>query len=315
MNALWGHLSTSSANEAEAFKKSQDRSKLLHPTKPMIEQLNYHWQKEDAAAQERSLAAQGFSVDGERLKESRKIVGLPRAPAIDMHPSLRKGPGTGAPPQNQRRAAGAGASAPAAAWGTINLDHYAPPRIIKAQELDLSQREPRRRERVGNAGSPRASSAGERAPAVPARKMLSPRLPSASPSPGKERARLNPGPKFLARSTPAALAAQLGSKHTKQASSGEQASADEKEEEEQEEDEKEDQEDEAEEGAPDEPGDSQGERSPAEENEEEPDWPEAGDQDQEEMLSPKVTPPKSEEELEHHGTATRGGRPMGDRAG
>ena len=108
VNALWGHLSTSSANEAEAFKKSQDRSKLLHPTKPMIEQLNYHWQKEDAAAQERSLAAQGFSVDGERLKESRKIVGLPRAPAIGMHPPLRKGPGTGAPPQNQRRAAGAG---------------------------------------------------------------------------------------------------------------------------------------------------------------------------------------------------------------
>ena len=171
MNALWGHLSTSSANEAEAFRQSQDRSKLLHPTKPMMDQLNHWWQKDDEAAQERNLAAQGFSVDADRLKESRRIVGLPRAPTIGMHPPLQKGSGTGAPPQNQRRAAGAGSSTPTAVWGAIDLDHYA------------SKRDSTRRERVGNAGSPRASSAGERAPAVPARKMLSPRLPSASPPP------------------------------------------------------------------------------------------------------------------------------------
>ena len=68
VNALWGHLSTSSANEAEASRKSQDRSKLLHPTQPMIEQLNHHCQiDEHRSAAWRHKASQSMEIDSRNL--------------------------------------------------------------------------------------------------------------------------------------------------------------------------------------------------------------------------------------------------------
>ena len=165
----------------------------------------------------------------------------------------------------------------------------------------MSKQEPGRR--AGGAGSPRAASAGARAPAIPARNLLSPRLSSPTSATNKERAHLTPGPKYLSRSTPAKIAAQLGAKQkqgggAKHASSGEQASSDE---------EKEEQEEEPE--APEEPGDSQGDQSPTGDLEDER---EAGDQDHEGMLSPGGTPPKSEEDQDNHG---QGGTTDGGQGG
>ena len=111
VNALWGHYNIACSNEEESFRKTKDRRKLVHPTQPMIEQMNYHWQKEAAAAHERSLAAQGFSVDGEKLREPRKAVGLPRAPALLPQQASRKGSGTGGQ-QRHQRASGAVAQQP-----------------------------------------------------------------------------------------------------------------------------------------------------------------------------------------------------------
>ena len=225
VNALWSHLTTSSSNEADAYNLRngphyQDRSRLLHPTKQMMDQLNFWWNRDDELTQERNLASQGFPVAADRLKESRRIIGLPRTPTIEMHPSAKKtaGSGTGAaPPKKEEKP-----STPRA-WGAIDLDHY------------TSKRDASRKERApGNAGTPRASSAGGRAPAVPARQLvISPRLHEPEEPPParlKERAKLNPNPqaaskeraRVLARSTPAARAAI----RTKQASSGEQGSED-----------------------------------------------------------------------------------------
>ena len=199
----------------------------------MMDQLNFWWNRDDELTQERNLASQGFPVAADRLKESRRIIGLPRAPTIEMHPPMKKtaGSGTGAaPPKKEEKP-----STPRA-WGAIDLDHY------------TSKRDASRKGRApGNAGTPRASSAGGRAPAVPARQLvISPRLHEPEEPPParlKERAKLNPNPqaaskeraRVLARSTPAARAAI----RTKQASSGEQGSEDDPEDSQEDEQEKE----------------------------------------------------------------------------